>query len=36
MNIGIIGTGKLGRPVAEVWAEKGYQVYAYDLALWKI
>lgn len=32
MNVGIIGTGKLGRPVAEVWAERGYQVYAYDLA----
>ena len=32
MNIGFIGTGKLGGPVSEAMAESGNQIYAYDPA----
>ena len=31
MNVGIIGTGKLGGPVSECFAEGGHQVSAYDI-----
>ena len=32
MKVGIIGTGKLGGPVSEVFAESGHEVFAYDIA----
>lgn len=32
MKVGIIGTGKLGGPVSEAFAEAGNEVYAYDIA----
>ena len=32
MKVGIIGTGKLGGPVSEVFAESGHEVLAYDIA----
>ena len=31
MKVGIIGTGKLGGPVSEVFAEAGHEVFAYDI-----
>ena len=31
MNVGIIGTGKLGGPVSECFADGGHQVFAYDI-----
>ncbi len=32
MKVGIIGTGKLGGPVSEVFADAGHEVFAYDIA----
>ena len=32
MQLGIIGTGKLGGPVSEALAESAAQVHAYDIA----
>ena len=36
MQLGIIGTGKLGGPVSEALAESAAQVHAYDILVVKI
>lgn len=32
MNISFIGLGKLGKPCAEIIAQKGHTVYGYDIS----